>query len=66
METMTIHFVWNLRIIRGLSNAEMIVINEIVIETYPAQDDGTPKATCIVGQPEPGREPGSPRLIKIK
>ena len=66
METTTIHLVWNLRIIRGLSRAEMIVMKEIVIETYPAQEDGTPKASCIVGQPEPSRESGSPRLIKIR
>ena len=66
METMTIHFVWNLRISRGLIKAERIVIKEIVMETYPAQDDGTPKADCMVGQPEPSRESGRPRLIKIK
>ena len=36
------------------------------METYPAQDDGTPKADCMVGQPEPSRESGRPRLIKIK
>ena len=46
--------------------AEIIVINDIAIETYPAYDDGTPNATCIVGQPEPRSESGSPRLINIR
>ena len=36
MDTMTIHFVWNLRISLGLSNAEMIVMKEMVMDTYPA------------------------------
>ena len=36
MDTMTIHFVWNFRIIRGLSRAEMTVMQEIVMETNPA------------------------------
>ena len=47
-------------------SADMIVINDIVIETYPAYDDGTPKYTCMVGQPEPSSESGSPRLMKIR
>ena len=50
----------------GLSSADMIVMNEIVMETYPAYDDGTPNTTCILGHPEPNSESGSPRLIKIK
>ena len=36
IDTITIHFVWSFRIIRGLSSAEIMVINEIVIEIYPA------------------------------
>ena len=36
METITIHFVWKRLMIRGLINAEMIVRNEIDIDTYPA------------------------------
>ena len=32
MDTITIHFVWNLLIIRGLISADIIVINEIAIE----------------------------------
>ena len=36
IDTITIHFVWNLLISRGLSSADIIVINDIVIDTYPA------------------------------
>ena len=36
VDTTTIHFVWTLRISLGLISAEMIVMHEIVIETYPA------------------------------
>lgn len=50
----------------GLTSAEIIVINDIVIETYPAYEDGTQKSICMVGQPEPNRESGSPKLMKIK
>ena len=66
METTTIDFVWNLRIIRGPSKAEITVMQEIVMETNPAYDEGTLKQTCMVGQPDPNRESGSPRLIKIR
>ena len=66
IDTITIHFVWNLFIIIGLSSAEIIVINEIAIDTYPAQEDGTENAACIAGQPEPRSESGNPRLINIK
>ena len=31
-----IHFVWNFRIIRGLSRAEITVMQEIVMDTNPA------------------------------
>ena len=35
--------------IDGATNADMIVINDIAIDTYPAYDEGTPKSVCIVG-----------------
>jgi hypothetical protein len=66
IEHITIHFVCILLISFGLISADIIVINDIVIETYPAYDDGTPKYTCMVGQPEPSSESGRPRLIKIR
>lgn len=50
----------------GLSSADMIVIKDMVIDTYPAYDDGTLKATCIFGQPDPRSESGSPKLMKIR
>jgi hypothetical protein len=66
MEKITIHFVWNRLIIRGLISAEMIVMNDIAIDTYPAYEEGTPKAACITGHPEPSSESGSPRLTNIR
>ena len=66
IDTITIHLVWNFLIILGLISAEMIVIKDIAIDTYPAYEDGTPKATCIVGHPEPRSESGNPRLINIR
>jgi hypothetical protein len=66
IEHITIHFVCSLLISFGLMSANMIVINDILIETYPAYDDGTPKYTCMVGHPEPSSESGSPRLMKIR
>ena len=44
----------------------MIVIKDMVIDTYPAYDEGTLKATCIFGQPDPRRESGSPRLMNTR
>ena len=41
MEVITIHFVGSFFISFGLTRAEMIVIKQIVMETYPAYDDGT-------------------------
>ena len=66
IEHITIHFVCSLLISFGLMSANMIVINDILIETYPAYDDGTPKYTCMVGHPEPSSESWSPRLMKIR
>ena len=50
----------------GEISADMIVINDMAIETYPAQDDGTPKSFCITGQPEPRSESGNPRLTNAR
>jgi hypothetical protein len=66
MDTITIHCVRNRRIIRGLISADKIVMNDIDIDTYPAYEDGTPKAICMVGHPEPRRESGRPRLTNIR
>ena len=66
METITIHFVSIFRISDGLASDDMIVIRHIVIETYPAKDDGTPKDVCIVGHAEPRSESGKPRLMNDK
>ncbi len=52
--------------ILGLKSADMIVMKDMVMDTYPAYDEGTLKASCIFGQPDPRRESGSPRLINIK
>ena len=38
----------------------------MVIETYPAYEDGIPNSLCMTGHPEPISESGSPRLIKIR
>ena len=62
----TIHCVLTLFMIDGATNADMIVINDIAIDTYPAYDEGTPKSFCIVGQPEPRSESGRPRLINAR
>ena len=50
----------------GLTSDDMIVIRLVVIETYPAYDDGTPIDICIVGHAEPSRESGKPRLMNDK
>ncbi len=51
---------------RGLISAEMIVMKDIAIDTYPAYEDGTPNAVCITGHPDPRSESGSPRLMNIR
>lgn len=61
-----IHFVSIFRISDGLASDDMIVIRHIVIETYPANDDGTSKDACIVGHAEPRSESGKPRLMNDK
>ena len=66
MDDTTIHCVLTFLIIVGAINAEMIVMNDIAIDTYPAYDEGTPKSVCIVGQPEPRSESGRPRLINAR
>jgi len=50
----------------GLKREDMIVIKDMDINTYPAQDEGTLNSTCISGHPEPSKESGSPRLIYIR
>lgn len=66
MDIITIHLVCNLDIILGLINAEIIVIKDMTIETYPAYDEGTLNSTCIVGRPDPNKESGKPKLMNIK
>ena len=66
METITIHFVSIFFMRVGLASEDMIVIRHIVMETYPAKDDGTTKDICIVGHAEPRRESGNPRLMNDK
>ena len=47
-------------------SAEIIVMKDMDMETYPANDEGTPKSFCIVGQPEPRSESGRPRLMNAR
>ena len=50
----------------GLIKDEIIVIKAMAIDTYPAYEDGTPIVVCIIGQAEPSRESGSPRLTNAR
>ena len=62
IEKMTIRLVSTFLMSFGLRSDDMIVRKQIVIETNPAYEDGTPIVTCIDGHAEPRRESGSPRL----
>ena len=50
------------RVSRSLCRLERIVPSEM--ERIPAQDTGTPSSGYMVGQADPSRESGRPRLIK--
>ena len=52
--------------IEGAISADIIVMNDMVMETYPAYDEGTPRSVCIAGQPDPSSESGSPRLMNAR
>ena len=56
----------NFLTLRSDSRLDRIVPPEIIMETMPTEESGTPKTCCIAGQPAPSRESGSPRLIKAR
>ena len=48
----------------SLNRAERIVPPEMIILMMQAKDTGTARLSYILGQAEPSRPSGSPRLIK--
>ena len=52
------------RVSRSLFRLETMVPSEMIMERIPAQDTGTPSSGYMVGQADPSRESGRPRLIK--
>ena len=52
------------RVSRSLCRLERMVPSEMIMERIPAQDTGTPSSGYMVGQADPSRESGRPRLIK--
>ena len=66
MDTITIHFICTFLMSLGLISADMMVMKDMVNDTYPAYDEGTPNVPCMLGQPDPKRESGKPKLINIR
>ncbi len=54
------------RVSRSEARLETIVPPAMMIVTKPAWATGTPRSWCMVGQPAPTRESGSPRLMKAR
>ena len=52
------------RLTRTLGTGRVTAISEMIMERIPAQDTGTPSSGYMVGQADPSRESGRPRLIK--
>ena len=52
------------RVSRSLCRLERMVPSEMIMERMPAQETGTPSSGYMVGQADPSRESGRPRLIK--
>ena len=52
------------RVRRLLWRLETTVPKAMIMEIAPAEDTGTPKPPYIVGQAEPSRASGRPRLMK--
>ena len=51
---------------RSESRLDMTVPTEMTIVTTPAQASGTPKNSCITGQPAPSRESGRPSEMNAR
>ena len=51
---------------RSDKRLDRMVPPEMIMETMPTEESGTPKAGCIAGQPEPSSESGRPRLMKAR
>ena len=56
----------NRRVSLSLCRLETIVPSAMIMEMMPAYESGTPNSVFIVGQAEPSRESGRPRLIKAR
>ena len=54
------------RVTRSLARAEMTVQADIIMDIIPAKETGTPSWGYMLGQAEPSRESGRPRLIKAR
>ena len=52
------------RVSRSLWRLEIMVPMEMTTDTAPAREMGTPKPPYMLGQAEPKRESGRPRLMK--
>ena len=51
IEIITIHFSFNLLVNCTLNKDDIIVIADMVIETYPSKEEFTLKVFCITGHP---------------
>ena len=56
----------NFFVSRSDISPEIIVPPEIIMETKPMYESGTPKSTRMVGHAEPSSESGRPKLMKAR
>ena len=56
----------NRLVIRLLWRLDMMVPKQMIMETIPARETGTPSSPYIDGQAAPRRESGRPRLMNAR